>query len=209
MSDIVMTPIFRADFVRLFPSQLGPKDVHKTKKDSDGNPQKKYSLVMIFEPDADISEMQVLLKQAKESKFGARAANMYVKPVFKKGVQKSEANPFGYDLNKYPQYAGKIIASASSYGLQPGVVAAGKDPATGRPRIITNASELYSGCYCRARVNAYGYDNESQGVALGLVGVQKVSDGEPLGFVPGPVDEMFEVFEEATGEGFHADLLEV
>lgn len=209
MSDTVMTPIFRADFVKLFDSQLTKRDVHPKKKNSDGSPVRKYGLVMIFEPDADISELKAILTQAKEEKFGAKSQGIFVKSPFRRGVQISDENPMGYDLNKYPQYAGKIVAPASSYGLQPGVVAAGKDPATGRPRVITDAAELYSGCYCRARVNAYGYKGESNGLTFGLVGVQKVRDGEPLGFARGPVEEMFEVFEEATGEGFHADLLEV
>lgn len=46
---------------------------------------------------------------------------------------------------------------------------------------ITEATELYSGCYGRAIVNFYVYDSHgNKGVSAGLNGVMKLYDGEPL-----------------------------
>jgi hypothetical protein len=46
---------------------------------------------------------------------------------------------------------------------------------------ITDAQELYSGCYGRAILNFYVYDtNGNKGLTAGLNGVMKLSDGEPL-----------------------------
>lgn len=47
---------------------------------------------------------------------------------------------------------------------------------------ITNPEELYSGCYGRAAINFFGYNsNGRKGISAGLLSVQKVIDGEPLG----------------------------
>lgn len=47
---------------------------------------------------------------------------------------------------------------------------------------ITNPEELYSGCYGRAAINFFGYNsNGKKGISAGLLSIQKVRDGEPLG----------------------------
>lgn len=46
---------------------------------------------------------------------------------------------------------------------------------------VVNAGEIYSGCYVRAVLQAYAYDNQSKGVSFALLGVMKVADGESLG----------------------------
>jgi hypothetical protein len=47
---------------------------------------------------------------------------------------------------------------------------------------LTEPSELYSGCYGRAVINAYVYDYKgTRGLTFGLNGVMKLYDGEPLG----------------------------
>lgn len=47
---------------------------------------------------------------------------------------------------------------------------------------ILDQSELYSGCYGRASITFYAFNqNGNKGVACGLQNLQKLSDGEPLG----------------------------
>lgn len=47
---------------------------------------------------------------------------------------------------------------------------------------ITDSLEVYSGCYVRATINFYLYDNAgSKGMTVGLGNLQKVADGEALG----------------------------
>ena len=72
-----------------------------------------------------------------------------------------------------PECKGHYVMTCSSNN-KPVIVYADKTP-------ITEASELYSGCYGRAIVNFYVYDtNGNKGVSAGLNGIMKLSDGEPL-----------------------------
>lgn len=87
--------------------------------------------------------------------------------------------------------AGTVVASASSKE-KPGLVdQARKD--------IVNPNDFYAGCYARATVDAYYYDNKgNQGIALGLKNIQKVRDGEPLGNRRKPTDD-FDAIAPAPG----------
>lgn len=73
-----------------------------------------------------------------------------------------------------PAYANSYFINANS-GQKPGVVDADLQP-------IIDASEFYSGCYGRASVNFFPYNQSgSRGVGCGLNNVQKLEDGEKLG----------------------------
>ncbi|MDB4302995.1 DUF2815 family protein [bacterium] len=50
-----------------------------------------------------------------------------------------------------------------------------------RTKLLTSEDEFYSGCYGRAVLSFYAYDNVSKGVACGLEAIQKLRDGERLG----------------------------
>lgn len=90
-----------------------------------------------------------------------------------------------------PVYEGKMFLNASNYN-KPGIVDENLNE-------ILDKSEFYSGCYGRASINFYPYDNISKGVAAGLNNVQKLKDGEPLS---GGTSA-----EEDFGEDFGDDLL--
>lgn len=47
---------------------------------------------------------------------------------------------------------------------------------------IIRQTDLYSGCYGHVALSIYAYNNRSKGIGFGLNGVQKVADGEPLGY---------------------------
>ena len=67
---------------------------------------------------------------------------------------------------------------------------------------ITDPAELYSGCYGRASINFYGYANQGKkGVSAGLLGVQKLSEGEPFGTVAS-VDDFDDDFAEGSDNDF-------
>jgi hypothetical protein len=208
MTDKVMTPIFRADFVKLFDSQLSQdKDYREMKTGpKKGQNLPVYGLTMIFEPDTDLADLKRILVQAKEEKWGNKPPSFVATP-FRKGVQISDEYPMGFDLGRYPQYEGKIIAPARSTGMPVGVVGPDMDPTTRRPRVITDASEIYSGCFCRATVVAFAYVNEKTGIAFGLQNVQKVRDGEPLGGAKAKAEDDFAAFVEPQAAGFNDDLL--
>lgn len=48
---------------------------------------------------------------------------------------------------------------------------------------ILDPAEVYSGCYGRASINFYGYNNRKKGIGAGLLAIQKLHDGEPFGTV--------------------------
>lgn len=73
-----------------------------------------------------------------------------------------------------PECKGCYVMTVSSNN-QPVIVHADKTP-------LTDQNELYSGCYGRAIINFYVYDNSgNKGVSAGLNGIMKLYDGEPLG----------------------------
>lgn len=62
---------------------------------------------------------------------------------------------------------------------------------------ITDPAELWSGCYGRASINFYGYNQAGKkGVSAGLLAVQKLHDGEPFGTV-GSADDFNDGFVES------------
>lgn len=57
---------------------------------------------------------------------------------------------------------------------------------------ITDAEEVYSGCYCRAQVSAYAYNNSGNvGIGLSILNVQKLRDGEPIDAFVEPATDVF------------------
>lgn len=47
---------------------------------------------------------------------------------------------------------------------------------------IKEEEEVYSGCYGRVSINFYPFNwNDNKGVGCGLINVQKLEDGEPIG----------------------------
>jgi hypothetical protein len=109
---------------------------------------------------------------AAEEKFGSKAAEM-----LRTGKLRS---PFRTDGEEKGYGPGSIYINASSKH-QIGVVDRYKDPATGKPRVIDDPSEVYAGAQVIAAINFYAYDfNGNRGVAAGLNALQKVGDGERL-----------------------------
>lgn len=73
-----------------------------------------------------------------------------------------------------PTYANSYFLNANST-RKPGVV-------DGSNSLIIDTSELYSGIYGRASINFYCFSkNGNRGIAAGLLAMQKLRDGEPLG----------------------------
>ena len=74
-----------------------------------------------------------------------------------------------------PDYQGNIFFNAKSK-RRPQVVDRHKE-------MIYDAEEIYSGCYCNVMVNFYAFAVEgNKGIAASLGNVQKVKDGDRLGF---------------------------
>lgn len=154
----VITPEFRLSYAHIW----------KPQTNNEG--KEIWSITMIFEPNADLREMIDLAKRTAAAKWPNAKGTLRM--PFRKGVEGPTG--VGYDLDKNPEYEGKIICSARSYGRKVVPVDLNREP-------ILEQSEFYSGCYCIASVTAFAYDkNGNKGVNFGLANVMKVRDGEPL-----------------------------
>lgn len=133
----------------------------------------KYSVVLLIpkKNKADIARLEKAINAAKES---GRASKWKGKiPAGLKMPMHDGDEKFNEDPEKYAPYEGMMYISAKS---------------DTRPKIIDlqgneiiERDEFYSGCYGKASINFYAYDNVSKGVACGLNNLLKTEEGENLG----------------------------
>lgn len=173
----VVTPIFRVSFPNVF-----------TPSSYDGGPPK-YGVSMLFTPaqftDADKKAweaMKALANEVSQEAFKKKLNDLPAnfKRPFRKGEEKEGLDGYG---------PGVIFVNATSK-MKPGLVDRNKQD-------ILNQEDFYAGCYARATVVAFAYDNKGKGVAFGLNNLQKVKDGESFS---GRVDAS-EDFEDDLSEG--------
>jgi len=128
----------------------------------------KYSVSLII-PKSDtktIAEIKAAIEQAKKdgiSKFGGKIPANLKLPLRDGDVERVDDEA----------YKGSYFVNANSKD-RPGVV-------DKNVKAILDPSELYSGCYGRASITFYAFNqNGNKGIACGLQNLQKLSDGEPL-----------------------------
>jgi hypothetical protein len=109
--------------------------------------------------------MRALLNDACIEKFGKDFKTMAANPNFKRGLRHGNEKP---DLDGYGPTCRFATASTKT---QPGLMDRDRTP-------IMRSEDFYAGCWARATVTAYGYDNKSKGVAFGLQNLQKLGDDE-------------------------------
>ena len=185
MSTKVVTGKVRLSFCQLFE----PKAI-------DGGAPK-YSVTLLI-PKSDtttLGKIQAAMAEAADrfrQKNGAAAlpANP-INPLHDgDGVKPSSGEPYG------PECKGCYVMAVSCGEQQKPVVV----DAFGQP--ITDPGEVYSGCYGRASINFYGYNNRKKGIGAGLLAIQKLTDGEPFGTV-GSADDFNDGYvDEAAGDDF-------
>lgn len=157
----ILMPICRVSYEHLFkPSEQEGSDVPV------------YQFTGIFDADSDLKEAQKLINVVKKDKWKDKIPANCRSP-FRKGVS-IEENENGYDLDKNPEYAGKIIIVFKSYGQPVPVVDVNKND-------IIDKRQFYSGCWVVANVSAFAWSKKGKnGVSLGLNAVMKIKDDEPL-----------------------------
>jgi hypothetical protein len=152
----------------------------------------KYGCALVFQEGADLSALKKAALAALEEHWGAKAKEMLQKKQLKWPFRDgAERDAQGYG-------PGTTFINVSSK-QQPGVVDryAGTD---GRPRPITDPSEVYPGCFVRASLRPFTYDtNGSKGVSFGLQNLQKLRDGERIDGRMRPEDE-FEAVERGAAD---------
>ena len=136
----------------------------------------KYSVTLLI-PKSDTATMQKIQRAMDEAAESFRkkngASSLPAKPINPihdgDGEKPNSGEPYG------PECKGCWVLACSS-AQKPVVVDSFKNE-------ITDPAELYSGCYGRASINFYGYNNRKKGIGCGLLAVQKLCDGEPFGTV--------------------------
>lgn len=173
----VMSPKFRVAFPHVFTPQDGKKETDP----------KKYNLCMLFPKDVDLSKLEKVAVKQGEAFFGKeKFAKLRKNPKFQWPFRDGDAERDEYDGFENCIF---ITASARADKHKPGIVDRDRED-------IIDQSEFYAGCYARATLSCYAYDTESNGIAFGLVNVQKLADGEPLGFVNNAADDFDDDFED-------------
>lgn len=167
------TPPFRANFTNtLFDADS-----------MDGGPMK-YGVMAIWYPErftdahkalwkAIHDELDAVSLQAFKKKWSDLPGN------FKKGLRPGEEKAAMGEA-----FEGATFANLTTK-LVPGVVSNVRGP-DGKPLPISkkagNTEEVFSGCWMRATITIYSYDNKGKGVALGLMNAQKLKDGPRLDY---------------------------
>jgi hypothetical protein len=177
MSDNVLTPEFRASYAKVFRAE---------KNDLSG--EMEYSIVALFPKGADLTVLKNEVTAAATEKWGAD------KSKWPKGLRTPLRDQAEMEKEgKLPDgcEAGAIFVRMKSK-QKPGLVNAAL-------QAIIDETEFYSGCFARAQVRAYAYDQKgNKGVAFGLQNLQKLRDGDPLSGRQ-KAEDAFEAVASATG----------
>jgi hypothetical protein len=146
------------------------------------NGKEEYSVVMVFERDADLTALKKALVQAAHNEFGP---DVDLKALDLKRIRD------GNTMDR-PEFKDKWIVRAKTGLGQPGVV----DKKVNK---IIDPSEIYSGVWAHVNITAKAYTLPSKGVTFYLNHVQKVKDGEPFVGKSNPGDVFSELDIPQTG----------
>jgi hypothetical protein len=160
----INTPVFRVSYPNVFKARR-----------NDLNGKDEFSVVALFEKGADLTALKKAAQEAIIAKWGPDQAKW----------PKNLRSPFRDQAERAKDVDGKRILPAGHVegaiflnlksSQRPGVV-------DQNVQDIIDESQFYAGCFARASVNAYAYDQKgNRGVSFGLGNIQKVRDGEPLG----------------------------
>ena len=169
----ITTPPFRVSFPNVFKPRA-----------FDENQEPKYSIMMCFPKDTDLSILKDEIKRVAREKWGDEKPKKFMHPI-KDGEDMSREG--------FEEY---WIVNASTL-RKPGLV--DKDL-----NLITeeDADEFYPGCWARATINAFAYDNRfNKGVSFGLQNIHKVKDDESFVTKSDPRKE----FERVTDDEVETD----
>lgn len=183
MSTKVVTGKVRFSYVTIF----------EPKKQGDSEELKYSVLLLIPKSDtATLGKIKAAMAEARANfcqKNGASALPAQpISPLHDgDGVKPNSGEPYG------PECKGCYVINVSSK-QKPIVVDNFGNP-------ITDPGEVYSGCYGRASINFYGYNNKKKGIGAGLLAIQKLHDGQPFGTV-GSADDFNDGYSDGEDDDF-------
>jgi hypothetical protein len=168
------------------------------------------SYANIFEPYIDPKKptekgkYKVLLLIDKTDKESVRKIKAAIKHVEAKMVtekyagkvpKKAIPNTFndGDEDKEGEEYEGRYYINVSKH-IKPAIVDRKRNP-------ITDPEEVYSGCVANVCIEFYYYWREdSKGITASLEGIQKISDGAPLGASRVKAEDVFDELEDEEFE---------
>jgi hypothetical protein len=175
----IVTPEFRVSYPALFTPALPMGETDEKKA--------KYGVTMLFAPGTDISALKTLARNAAIAKWGPDNTKW---PVFKHSIFRS-----GGEIGKkdVPGYGPGVIfaqAKSSSYNKKTGQKMLAPGVVSPDCKIIIDPSEVYGGCYGKAKISAFAYSNQgNNGISFGLISFQKTKDGERFGNKSNPEND--------------------
>ena len=168
---VIITPTFRLSY----PNVWAPKFNQLAKREQ-------YDIQMLFDKATCKEALMPMVKLMNDLaiwKWGSKPAG-FLNPFKDADTKRDGAGVLWTDKN--PAFKGMIVLSSWSK-MPPGIMdSTGKNP-------ITQHDEIYGGCYARAQLNAYAYEQgQNRGVSFGLLHIQKIKDGDSFGNRTRPED---------------------
>ena len=176
------TPEFRVSYPNVF----------KPKK-NDLNGKDEYSLVALFKKGENLEGLKKTAMDAIVKKWGSDKSKWPTNlrtPFRDQNERMKEGKlPDGYE-------AGAIFINLRAT-QRPGLVEI--NPGNNALEDITDTSKFYAGCFAKATVSCYAYDNKgNRGVAFGLSNILKTRDGDNLTGRTNAYDDFADVRSEAA-----------
>jgi hypothetical protein len=182
----LLTPKFRVSFPQVF------------EKASYNNGTPRYSLTGLFFPKT-FTEADKAKWDAIKKKLGEVCVEFFKKDIKTMKEDRSFKIPFHKGNEKDYQGYGDpdmVFFSMANSKRRPQIV-----DVNGNPITSENSEEFYAGCWARASVNPYAFNNIGKGLAIGLGNLQKLGDDESFeGFTSAEDD-----FGGDPAEGFSDD----
>jgi hypothetical protein len=182
----LLTPRFRVSFPQVF------------EKASYNNGTPRYSVVGLFYP-KQFSEPEKAKWEAIKKKLGEVCVEFFKKDIKTMKTDRSFKIPFhNGDEKDYQGYGDPDMRffSMANSKRRPQILNINGDAI-----VAENSEEFYAGCWARASVNPYAFNNIGKGLAIGLGNIQKLGDDDSFeGFTSAEDD-----FGDDPAEGFSGD----
>lgn len=180
MATKVTTGTVRASFVHIFEPQPGGEPGDKPK----------FGITLLI-PKSDKKTLDALYaaeaearENGKNTKFEGRIPSNLAS-IIRDGDEDQ-------DTDRYPEFAGNMFMNVRS-DRKPVVVDQNLQD-------ILDPTEVYSGCWIKASINAYPYNYKGKkGISFGLNAIQKVRDDEAFSGAKIVASEEFEVVADDGG----------
>ena len=159
MSSKVVTGSVRFSYLNVF----------KPRAFAEGSPEK-YSVVLLIPKTAEKTVRKIKKAIEEETKEGMSAFWKGKKPAnFWNPLRDGDEEK----ADEHPEYAGMYFITAKSDQKPILLDESGEE--------LFDQSEMYSGCWGRADLSFFAFDNKTKGIGVGLNALKKTKDDEPFG----------------------------